>query len=92
VDLAPKSSLADIRRDLESHIGARIRLKANKGRKRMSEQEGVLEKTYPNIFTVKIAEADNRERRVSYQYSDLLTEAVELIFCPVGESETKLEA
>lgn len=92
VYLAPKSILADIKKDLETYVGARIRLKANKGRKKILEREGVLEGTYPNIFTVRIEEADDRERRISYSYADLLTEAVELVICPTGGQETKIEA
>jgi uncharacterized protein Veg len=79
--LAPKTVLADIKKDLEAYVGARIRLKANRGRKRVLEREGVLEGTYPNIFIVKLEEANQTERRVSYSYSDLLTEAVELVVC-----------
>lgn len=85
--MAPKSVLADIKRDLETHVGARIKLKANKGRKKVLEREGVLECTYPNIFIVKLHEGDLGERRVSYSYTDLLTETVELVIChDSGES------
>jgi uncharacterized protein Veg len=89
--LAPKSILADIKKDLDSYVGEKIRLKANKGRKKILEREGVLESTYPNIFIVKLEEADS-ERRVSYSYADLLTEAVELVVCSSGGQETKIEA
>lgn len=89
--LASKSVLVDIKRDLEAYVGERIRLKANKGRKKVVEREGVLEGTYPNIFTVRISEADG-VRRVSYSYADLLTEAVELVVCSAGGKETKFEA
>lgn len=88
--MAPKSVLADIKRDLETHVGAKIRLKANKGRKKVLEREGVLESTYPNIFVVQLTEGDQGGRRVSYSYTDLLTETVELVVC--GDTgETKIE-
>ncbi len=89
--LASKSVLVDIKRDLEAYVGEKIRLKANKGRKKVVEREGVLEGTYPNIFIVRLEEADS-ERRVSYSYADLLTEAVELVICSSGGLETKIEA
>lgn len=89
--MAAKSVLNDIKRDLESHIGQKIRLKANKGRKKVIEREGVLERTYPSIFVVKLDEAEAGERRVSYSYADLLTEAVELTICGV-HGESKIEA
>lgn len=87
--MAPKSVLSDIKRDLEFHLGARIKLKANRGRRKVIEREGVLEKTYPSIFIVKLKEADS-ERCVSYSYADLLTEAVELVICG-AQGETKIE-
>lgn len=87
--MAPKSALAEIKRDLECHVGYKIRLKANKGRKKILEREGVLEQTYPSIFVVKLQEEDS-ERRVSYSYTDLLTESVELVICQ-GEQERRVE-
>lgn len=70
-------AIADIKKDLESFVGSRIRLKANRGRNRIIEREGVLESIYPNIFVVKLNER-KVERRVSYTYADVLTETVEL--------------
>lgn len=90
--MASKSVLADIKKDLEVYVGEKIRLKANKGRKKILEREGVLESTYPNIFIVKLEESDQSERRVSYSYADLLTEAVELVVCSSGGLETKIDA
>lgn len=90
--MAARSVLAEIKRDLDSHIGEKIRLKANKGRKKVVEREGVLEQTYPNIFVVRIEEAD-QERRVSFSYADLLTETVELtVFGPGGETKLETQA
>lgn len=88
--MAPKSVLSDIKRDLETYVGAKIRLKANKGRKKVMEREGVLESTYPNIFIVKIQENNQSERRVSYSYTDLLTESVELVVCGESGQETRI--
>ena len=70
-------ALSDIKKDLESFVGSKIRLKANRGRNRIIEKEGVLESIYPNIFVVKLDER-RVERRVSYSYADVLTETVEL--------------
>ncbi|MGI6422104.1 MAG: Veg family protein [Syntrophomonadaceae bacterium] len=70
-------AISDIKKDLESFVGSKIRLKANRGRNRIIEKEGVLESIYPNIFVIKIDER-KVERRVSYSYADVLTETVEL--------------
>lgn len=75
------SSLAKIRENVQSHIGEKVRLKANKGRKKTTTKEGVLENAYPSIFVVMIDGGYNSVRRVSYSYSDILTETVEITLC-----------
>ncbi|SHG41993.1 Uncharacterized protein Veg [Thermosyntropha lipolytica DSM 11003] len=84
-------ALADIRKDLESFVGSRVKLKANKGRNRIVEREGVLESIYPNIFVVKINER-KVERRVSYSYADVLTSTVELFVYGNKNEEIKIAA
>ncbi|MFZ5968796.1 MAG: Veg family protein [Bacillota bacterium] len=79
--MATKNTLAEIRKNVEHFVGEKVRLKANKGRKKVSVKEGVLEKTYPNIFVVRIDGGFNTSRRVSYSYSDILTETVEVTLC-----------
>lgn len=71
--------LARIKRDLDPLVGRRIMLRANKGRRQVVEREGILERTYPSIFVVKLDEGHVPSRRVSYSYADILTEAVELV-------------
>lgn len=84
-------ALADIKKDLESFVGSRVKLKANKGRNRIVEREGVLESIYPNIFVVKINER-KVERRVSYSYADVLTSTVELFVYGKQNEEIKIAA
>lgn len=76
-----KSSLFQIKRDIETCIGQRIQLKANKGRKKAFIKEGILENTYPSIFVVKFENDYEATRRVSYSYTDILTKAVEIVIC-----------
>ncbi|HOQ10134.1 MAG TPA: Veg family protein [Syntrophomonadaceae bacterium] len=83
--------ISDIRKDLESFVGSKIRLKANRGRNRIIEKEGILESIYPNIFVVKINER-KVERRVSYSYADVLTETVELFICDNPDAEIRIAA
>ncbi|MEW9124557.1 MAG: Veg family protein [Thermotaleaceae bacterium] len=79
--MATKSTLAEIKKNVEHLVGEKVRLKANKGRKKVSIKEGILETTYPNIFVVRIDGGYNSVRRVSYSYSDILTETVEITLC-----------
>ena len=82
-------ALSDIKKDLESFVGSKIRLKANRGRNRIIEKEGVLESIYPNIFVVKLYER-RVERRVSYSYADVLTETVELFVYDKQDAEIRI--
>lgn len=70
-------SLERIREDLDLFVGKSIKIKANRGRKKVFEVEGILEQTYPKVFVVCFKERQV-ERRISYSYADLLTQAVEL--------------
>ena len=67
-----------IREILERHLGKKILLKANKGRKQIVTKKGVLEKVYPSVFVVKLESHNDGCSRVSYSYSDLLTSNVKL--------------
>ena len=73
-----KNALAEIKLQLDSYIGSRIRLKANNGRRKIIERTGILEETYPSVFIIKLDEEHHAFKRVSYSYADILTESVEL--------------
>lgn len=79
-------TLDQIKRDLELCVGKKVKLRANRGRRKVVEAEGILEKTYPNLFVVKL-DKDSAVRRMSYTYADILTETVELT---VDETETRI--
>ena len=83
--MAAKKVLAEIRQDLEACVGKRIKLQANRGRKKVFERVGVLEQTYPHIFVIKLDEKGESVRRVSFSYIDVLTETVKL--APFREGE-----
>lgn len=75
-----KEILNAIKKEIDSHVGEKVMLKANGGRKKVMVKEGILEKTYPNIFVVRIEGRSKEVRTISYSYSDILTETVQLIF------------
>ncbi|MBW6468016.1 MAG: Veg family protein [Anaerosomatales bacterium] len=75
-----------IRTDLEGLMGSRMRLKANMGRSKILEREGILEQTHPSLFVVRVEEKRDRTARVSYSYVDVLTGTVELSNCESGEN------
>lgn len=71
-------TIATIKRDIEEHLGEKVTLKANGGRKKILVNNGIIESVYPSIFVVRL-ESDN-ERTVTYSYSDVLTKTVQLYF------------
>lgn len=73
-----KNALMEIRRSLEPHVGSRVLLRANGGRRKTIERTGVLEEIYPSVFIVKLDEDQHAFKRVSYSYADILTESVEV--------------
>jgi uncharacterized protein Veg len=75
--VAATNAIAQIRRNLESHVGQKIRLRAHRGRRKTLEKVGVLENTYPSIFVIRVDE-QNYYQRLSFSYADVLTETVEL--------------
>jgi uncharacterized protein Veg len=85
--MAIKNSLVQIRKELESHVGEQIRLRANRGRRKAFEKVGVLENTYPSIFVVLVNEKTYHQR-LSFSYADVLTETVELSLCSANDRKT----
>ena len=73
-----KNVIDSIKRNIEEHLGEKVTLKANSGRKRVVVNNGVIEKTYPSIFVVRLD--SETQRKVTYSYSDVLTKTVQLDF------------
>lgn len=74
--------LLTIKNQIDPYVGSKVRVRANKGRKRIVVNEGILENTYPSIFVVKVRnELSNNYRHLSFSYADILTHTVELSLC-----------
>jgi len=72
------NTLSTIKRDIESHVGEKVVLKANGGRRKVLVNNGILEKTYPSIFMIRLD--SDTQRTVTYSYSDVLTNTVQIVF------------
>ena len=77
-----KESMQRVRRDVESYIGQEIDIKANKGRNRQEYKRGTIDSAYANVFVVK--ETDS-ERKLSYSYTDVLINSLEITEVDDGE-------
>lgn len=75
-----KADLQSCKKDLEAHIGAKVRLKSNGGRKRTIIHEGFLEACSSNVFTVRCPVNPFYDEYVSFSYVDMLTKTVEVHF------------
>ena len=74
-------ALEKVRKTLESNIGERVKLKANRGRRRTYVDEGIIHDIYPSVFTVLVNIDEQSTRTLCYTYSDVLTSNVELVVC-----------
>lgn len=74
------TTLASIKEQLDERLGDEVKLTAQAGRKKKTERTGVLADTYRAVFVVELDQEENAFERVSYSYTDLLTNSVELEF------------
>lgn len=73
-------TLNSIKESLDGQLGKEIKLTAQAGRKKTTERKGILLETYPAVFVVELDQEENSYERVSYSYTDVLTNSVELEF------------
>ncbi|MEG0682658.1 MAG: Veg family protein [Raoultibacter sp.] len=79
MDLAKQAKIVDSIHDtLDDFIGQRLRVRANMGRSKIVECEGVLTQVHPQLFIMEVDRKRGRTARQSYQYVDVLTGMVEL--------------
>jgi len=70
-----------IKEEVKNNVGNKVTLTAKKSRKKVIIKQGVIESVYPSIFVVKLDLEDNQipsDRRVSYNYIDILTKNIEI--------------
>ena len=64
-------NLLDIKNKIALIKGKDINVSINRGRKKIDNYTGIIEKTYPSVFTIKIFDDDNL-KNVTCSYSDVL--------------------
>lgn len=82
----PLHAVKAIRDILSQLTGSPIRIKANMGRSKIFEREGIVVQAHPALFVVEVKEKRQRTTRASYQYTDVLTGQVELTHPETGEA------
>ena len=79
MDLAKQAKIVDgIHDTLNDFVGQRLKVRANMGRSKIVESEGVLTQVHPQLFIMEVDRKRGRTARQSYQYVDVLTGMVEL--------------
>ncbi len=77
-----RDEIFQVKREIDNYVGSKVRIRANKGRKKIVVKEGVIQSTYPSIFVVSLDDDSQKAPRVvSYSYTDILTHTVELSLC-----------
>ena len=74
------TTLANIKNGLDGHIGDKLMVVAQAGRKKVTKRKGTLKETFPAVFVVDLDQDENAFERVSYSYADLLTKSIEIEF------------
>lgn len=64
-------SLIDVKKQISLIKGKNIDVYINRGRKKIDNYSGIIENTYPSVFTIKIFN-DNKLKNVTCSYSDVL--------------------
>ncbi len=68
-----------IRDGLNQKVGKEVNVARIRGRQKKETVTGVIDNTYPNIFTIKVNNGDS-STLCSYSYVDILTKAIKLNF------------
>ena len=79
MDLAKQAHIINnIHDTLSDFVGQKLRVRANMGRSKIVESEGVLMQVHPQLFIMEVKRKRGASARQSYQYVDILTGMVEL--------------
>jgi uncharacterized protein Veg len=77
-----QADVSKVRREIISHVGSRVKIKANRGRNKMDITEGVITQTYPSIFLIEIDDGgSDAVKTISFSYADVLTKDVQMMLC-----------
>ena len=79
-----KLTVERVKKSLQPFVGCEIELDVNIGRNRIVSYKGELESIYKNVFVVRVE--DNDERRLSFNYVDLMTGNVVVAFHKNGHT------
>lgn len=71
-------TIENIKTGIGRHVGKSVIIMANKGRKKIVTKRGTIEGIYPSVFMVSYQGEGEITTRVTYSYTDVLTENVQI--------------
>ena len=74
------NKLDDIKCSIQENLGRKVIVTANVGRKKTKKREGTITQSYPAVFVVTLEDAKEQFDCVSYSYTDILTDSIEIEF------------
>lgn len=78
-----KDSLQKVKKDLENYIGQEVYIRANIGRNRQECKRGVMDGTFPSLFTIK---DETNSQKYAYNYTDIITNSLQIMSYEGGPS------
>ncbi len=70
-----------VKKDIAKFVGSRVKLETSKGKNKTTISEGIISDVYPSIFTVQLYDGKLPSRKLSFSYTDVLTNSVEITLC-----------
>ena len=67
-----QNELVKIKLGIADNVGNKVRLKSKQGRKQIVVRDGVIESTYPSIFTVKLDIQNDITENLNNLFDNLL--------------------
>lgn len=79
-----KNEVLKIKEFVTNQVGNKVRIESNKRHNKSVINEGVISNVYASIFTLELSSDNNKtgrasKRTVSFSYTDILTNSVDLI-------------
>ena len=76
-----RTDVSQVRNDIRRIIGSTVQLETNKGRLKAEISRGIVSNVYPSIFIIQLSGGASPARNLSFSYTDVLTNAVEITLC-----------
>lgn len=78
-----QAMIYQVRASVLQQLGRKVIFQLDKGRRRIEQQEGILQDAYPSVFTILVNDDNpqNASRILSFSYVDVLTKDIRMKLC-----------